>query len=182
MLRPPRSQKRTWLVTVGRNIKRLRASGQRVVPPCAGLPASSSSIHRITYNPSVLNPKPFTSHSLPLRARIAAFLGFLAVLAALLAPVSMLARDVQTGKFGGICSAGMSFAGVSGASDASGAGDDAQPSSHCDLCGATALVLPALQVPQIPCFAGTQVAQSDLPTNVGSAIPGLPFSRGPPVL
>ncbi|RYX97760.1 MAG: DUF2946 domain-containing protein [Comamonadaceae bacterium] len=125
---------------------------------------------------------PTSSQTLPLRARIAAFLGFVAVLAALLAPVSMLARDVQTGKFGGICSAGMSLAGLSGTADSSGASDDVQPSSHCELCGATALVLPALQSPQIPCFAGTQVAQSDLPADVGSAVPGLPFSRGPPVL
>lgn len=117
---------------------------------------------------------------LPWWARVAAFLGFVAVLSALLAPVSTLARDVQTGKFGGICSAGMQFVGLQDSAADPGAAGDAQPARHCELCGAPALLAPSLPDIRIPCFAGTQVAAAPLPPDTGKAIPGLPFSRGPP--
>ena len=126
------------------------------------------------YNRAVSRP-PVTvnAHRLPFWARVAALLGFLAVLSALLAPVSMLARDVQTGQFGGICSTSMSLAGLS-------QGGDAQPMPHCDFCGGPALLAPSLPAARIPCFAGTQVAATPLPPDAGKAVEGLPFSRGPP--
>ncbi|MDO9403904.1 MAG: hypothetical protein Q7T87_07740 [Polaromonas sp.] len=130
---------------------------------------------------------PLIRRSLPLSSRMAAFLGFLAVLSALLAPVAMMARDVQTGQFGGVCSAGMALAGMSVAGDvssdvdgASGAAGESSASAHCDLCGSPALLEPPLPVADIPCAPGNQVALADLPTDSGTAVAGLPFSRGPP--
>jgi hypothetical protein len=111
-------------------------------------------------------------------ARLAAFLSFLAVLSALLAPVSMLAEEVRTGQLGGICSVNTSLANSSDSSP-----DDApHAGSHCDLCGALGLALLPLAVSAIPCFAGNQVASADFPADASAAIPGLPFSRGPPAL
>jgi hypothetical protein len=111
-------------------------------------------------------------------ARLAAFLSFLAVLSALLAPVSMLAEEVRTGKLGGICSVNTAVAGDSD----SGTGDAPQSGSHCELCGALGLALLPLAFFAIPCFAGSQVASADFPAAASAAIPGLPFSRGPPAL
>ena len=111
-------------------------------------------------------------------ARLAAFLSFLAVLSALLAPVSMLAEEVRTGQLGGIC-------GVKAASSGnpdSGSGDAPQPGSHCDLCGALGWALPPLTISVSPCFAGQQVAAADFPADATTAVTGLPFSRGPPTL
>ncbi|RYF39577.1 MAG: hypothetical protein EOO25_14670 [Comamonadaceae bacterium] len=127
--------------------------------------------------------KPLNPRTLPLWSRMAVVLGFLAMLSALLAPVSMMARDVQTGKFGGVCSAAMSLAVMSTAGeravDATPAGD-AQAASHCDLCGSPALASPPPAVGAIPCAPGQQVAAASLPTPSGTAVQGLPFSRGPP--
>ncbi len=98
-------------------------------------------------------------------ARLAAWLSFLAVLSALVAPVSMLAQDVRAGKLGGICSVNTAAAGDSDSSD----GSPAQAGMHCDLCGSVGLALPALQV-----------ATVNFPADASAAVPGLPFSRGPP--
>lgn len=114
-------------------------------------------------------------------ARLATWLSFLAVAAALWAPVSMLAQDVRTGKLGGVCSVN-TFDIVSADSSDSGSGDVAQSGVRCDLCGSLALVLPALPEAAAPCFAGNQVAAADFPAATSAAIPGLPFSRGPPAL
>ena len=111
-------------------------------------------------------------------ARLAAWLSFLAVLSALWAPVSMLAQDVRTGQLGGICSVNTDLA---SASDA-GSGDAPQAGMHCDLCASLGWVPPPLAVAAIPCFPGQQVAAVDFPANLTAAIPGLPFSRGPPAL
>ena len=111
-------------------------------------------------------------------ARLAAFLSFLAVLSALLAPVSMLAEEVRTGKLGGTCSVNTALADHSG----SDTGDALAAGSHCDLCGSMGLAPPPLPVFAIPCFPGNQVASVDFPADAGAAIPGLPFSRGPPAL
>ena len=56
------------------------------------------------YNCLVHRPPlpPLTAHSF--WSRLAAFLSFVAVLSALLVPVSMLAQDVQNGELGGVCS------------------------------------------------------------------------------
>lgn len=112
-----------------------------------------------------------------LSARLGVFLGLLAVLVALLAPLSLLVEEVRTGRLGAICSASATLAGH---------GDDGtgQPSSgsHCNWCGSAALALPPLPVSSIPCFAGLDVADLALPADAPAAITGLPFSRGPPRL
>ncbi|MCY1165675.1 hypothetical protein D9M73_55860 [compost metagenome] len=119
---------------------------------------------------------------LSLWARVAAFLSFLAVLSALVAPASMLAEEVRTGKLGGICAVNSaSWSGSADAGDA-GNGNTPQAGSHCELCGASGLVLPPLPVVAIPCFPGNQLASVSLPAHSAGSIPGLPFSRGPPAL
>lgn len=131
---------------------------------------------RAAYNSGVRHI-PHTRQPLSFWTRLAACLSFVAVLSALLAPVSMLAQDVQTGKLGGVCAVNVAAA----ATQADGGnGDASQANVHCDLCGVAGLVLPPLPAAAIPCFAGDQVAALDLPANAGAAIPGLPFSRGPP--
>ena len=105
-------------------------------------------------------------------------MGFLAVLSALLAPVSLLAQEVRTGKLGGICS----LSAVSGNSSDAGPGEGPHAGAHCELCGAPGWLLPPLAVCAIPCFAGQQVADAGFPADVTVKPPGLPFSRGPPEL
>ena len=130
-----------------------------------------------TYNFAV-SYLPSSRPPLSVWARFAAWLSFLAVLSALVAPVSMLAEEVRTGKLGGICSVN---AATASSSDA-GSGDVPQAGSHCDLCGSLGLALPPLPVVVIPCFPGNRVATVDFPADLAAAIPGLPFSRGPPIL
>lgn len=113
--------------------------------------------------------------------RLATWLSFLAVAAALWAPVSMLAQDVRTGKLGGICTVN-TFDTASADSSTPADGDAAPSGMRCDLCGSLALVLPALPEAAAPCFTGNQVAVADFPAAASAAIPGLPFSRGPPAL
>jgi hypothetical protein len=133
-----------------------------------------------TYNHSVPH-HPSPRLTLSTWERLATWLSFLAVAAALWAPVSMLAQDVRTGKLGGICSVNtFDAASVDGSTPADG--DAAQSGMRCDLCGSLALVLPALPEAAVPCFAGNQVATADFPAATSAAIPGLPFSRGPPAL
>jgi hypothetical protein len=108
-------------------------------------------------------------------ARLGVFLAFLAVLAALLAPVSLLVQEVRTGKLGGICSAGLASTGKLDASS----GEALPAASHCDWCTSVALVLPP-PVSSIPCFPGFQVVIVDFPADLAASIIGLPFSRGPP--
>ena len=132
-----------------------------------------------TYNPVVHQ---VLSRQFPqaLWKRIAAFLSFLAVVSALIAPASMLAEEVRTGKLGGVCSLNTPTA---SAADAGTPGDSGAPAtgSHCDLCGSLALVLPLLAVVTIPSFPGSQVAAVFLPADVAASSVSLPFSRGPPV-
>ncbi|MEO6321256.1 MAG: DUF2946 family protein [Polaromonas sp.] len=125
-----------------------------------------------------MSHRPSLRPPLSVWAHLAAFLSFLAVLSALLAPVSMLAEEVRTGQLGGICSLNA----VSGSSADSDSGDAPQAGAHCDLCTSLGWALPPLAVAAIPCFAGQQVAAVDFPADVATAVPGLPFSRGPPAL
>jgi hypothetical protein len=101
-------------------------------------------------------------------------LGFLAVCSALLAPASMLAQDMRTGKLGGICSMG----GTGASQD--GLDDGASATGHCELCGSTAPVLPAQ-----PLRTGAPAPVTAMAVVFDNAVrsaspPGLPFSRGPP--
>ncbi|MES2508617.1 MAG: hypothetical protein V4625_01740 [Pseudomonadota bacterium] len=114
-------------------------------------------------------------------ARFAAFLSFLAVMSALVAPASMLAEEVRTGKLGGVCAVNSAFQGsADGAVSADG--DAGNTGSHCELCGSLGMALPPLEVASVPCVPGTQVADASLPSHHAGSIPGLPFSRGPPAL
>jgi hypothetical protein len=124
--------------------------------------------------PPYNHPVPTIPTSRPLWARLAAWLGFVAVFAALLAPVSMLAEDVRTGQLGGLCSA--SGGGQPG-------GDDTSPANgHCDLCGSAGLVLPPLEH-WGGCLATVTAMAVVFDDAVRSASsPGLPFGRGPPAL
>ena len=125
-------------------------------------------------------PYPHTSTPQSLWSRFAAFMSFVAVLAALLAPVSMLAQDVQSGKLGGVCSLSNLLA-SSSTDTAAADGSSAQAKgAHCDLCGAPGLVLPLLASLVIPTFPGGDVAAVFLPAHRAASVPGLPPGRGPP--
>ncbi|CAN5135548.1 hypothetical protein BH10PSE16_BH10PSE16_16790 [soil metagenome] len=121
---------------------------------------------------------PCARPSLSVWSRVAVFFSFLALLSALVAPLSMLAEEVRTGQLGGICS----FSAASGGSADAGSGDAPQAGAHCDLCTLLGWTMPPLPVAAIPCFAGQQVAAADFPADAAVTIPGLPFSRGPPAL
>ncbi len=101
------------------------------------------------------------------------------MLSALLAPVSMLAQDVQSGKLGGVCSLGKLVA--SNADDGAATGEPAQAKGvHCDMCGSPGVVLPLLALLVIPTFPGSALAPVFLPADKAAFVTGLPFSRGPP--
>ncbi|MDW5444597.1 DUF2946 family protein [Polaromonas sp. SM01] len=111
----------------------------------------------------------------PFWARFAALLGFLAVCSALLAPVSMLAEEVRTGKLGGVCSMGAAGGSVDAGSD-----EGSTASGHCDLCGSVGLGLPPLQHMDVCPVAVTAMALVFQDAVRSASSPGLPFSRGPP--
>ena len=105
------------------------------------------------------------------------------MLSALLAPVSMLAQDVQSGKLGGVCSLNNFAAANTNGDGAAGGGASAQPKgAHCDLCGAPGVVPASLVLLVIPTFPGCQVAAFTLPAALATSIPGLPPGRGPPAV
>ena len=117
----------------------------------------------------------------PLWARFAAWLGFLAVFSALLAPVSTLAEDVRTGKLGGLCTVA-SGASATAAGDLSDSDESSWAAAHCDLCGSTGPGLPSpYQAGAFPAPIPAMVAVFDDAVRSASS-PGLPFSRGPPAL
>lgn len=117
----------------------------------------------------------------PLWARFAAWLGFLAVFSALLAPVSMLAEDVRTGKLGGLCTVA-SGASSTAAGDLPGGDESSPAAAHCDLCGSAGPGLPPpYQAGVFPAPIPAMVAVFDDAVRSASS-PGLPFSRGPPAL
>ena len=109
-------------------------------------------------------------------------LGFVAVCSALLAPVTLLAEDVRTGKLGGLCSLG-ALAANADELGSSGSDDANAGAAHCDMCGSSGLGLPPLQR-QAEVFPATisaiAVVFQDALRSASSL--GLPFSRGPPAL
>lgn len=116
------------------------------------------------------NSIPLTS---PLWKRVAAFLSFVAVLLALVAPAITLAEEVRTGKLGGLCLA----------NKAAGNNGDVTPAGpHCDTCGSLAFVLPPFAQQALPSQPSQHVAGADLPFDLAARISGLPPSRGPPAL
>ncbi|WP_332776187.1 DUF2946 family protein [Polaromonas sp.] len=110
--------------------------------------------------------------------RFAAWLGLVAVFAALLSPASMLAEELRTGKLGGICTVATA---PIGDQPASGGGDgEPQAGSHCDWCGSSGFM-----AAQWPASAHFTPLDHSVPAvalaAVFSASPfGLPFSRAPP--
>lgn len=112
----------------------------------------------------------------PFWARFAALLGFLAVCSALLAPASMLAQDMRTGKLGGVCSLGSAASSFD-----AGVDDGSTATGHCDLCGSMGLGLPPL--PQETFAPATMTAMAVVFDDAvrSASSPGLPFSRGPPL-
>ncbi|MES2401933.1 MAG: DUF2946 family protein [Pseudomonadota bacterium] len=126
-------------------------------------------------------PVPSSRNRPSLWARFAAFLSFLAVVSALVAPASMLAEEVRTGKLGGVCALNSASQGSPDGADA-GNGSASKAGTHCELCGSLGMALPPLQIASIPCDPGTQVADASAPAHLAESIPGLPFSRGPPAL
>ncbi len=107
------------------------------------------------------------------------WLGLLAVFSALVAPATMLAEEVRTGKLGGLCSAQSRVA-----SDPTSSGEAAlQAGTHCDWCSSVGLAPPTLLALAIlPTAPGTFLGLPDSPTRWAASITGLPFSRGPPYL
>ena len=112
-----------------------------------------------------------TSPILPLWNRVAAFLSFVAVVSALIAPAFILAEELRTGKLGGVCL-------VDNAVD--GSGDAVPAGSHCDSCGSLAFALPPFAAQAVPTSPGHHVAGVLLSFDLAARISGLPPSRGPP--
>lgn len=119
---------------------------------------------------------------MPAWARLLVLLGLLALLSAQTRPAALLTRSVAAGHLDVICSSqGLAVAGAA-AHDA-GTRDEApsrHAGAHCDLCLSTGWTFLPLSVCAIPSYAGEQVAAADFPAQACAAIPGLPFSRGPP--
>ena len=139
-----------WMITVGVGIAQLDVSIIRAVFTQLSSPSN-----------------------LPLWKRIAAFLSFVAVLAALIGPAAMLAEEVRTGKLGGLCL-------VSTPTD--GSGDVTPAGSHCDSCGSLAFALPPFTAQPLPSQPGQRVAGLAFSFDLAGLVEGLPPSRGPPVL
>ena len=105
-------------------------------------------------------------------------MGFLAVLSALAAPVSMLAEDVRTGKLGGLCSLNTTDSTEKGV--AGGSNKARQTSTHCELCGTPAIALLVSVNTPTGTFALLHLATFHLPETLANVVVGLPFGRGPP--
>lgn len=105
---------------------------------------------------------------------LATWLSLLAVCSALLGPASVLAQEMRTGTWTGLCSAGMATAHDGQAPDGEG--------GHCDLCA-----LPGLgaELPQVQAWTAQPAAPAQLPwrfARLGEADSAHPAIRGPPVL
>lgn len=119
----------------------------------------------------------------PLWARLATWLGFLAVFSALLSPVTMLTEEMRTGKLGGLCSVVSSISDAGSTGDmGSDPGDTSLASGHCDLCGVQGLCLPPLQQAELLSPGAATMAAVFQNAVRSASSPGLPFSRGPPQL
>jgi Protein of unknown function (DUF2946) len=107
------------------------------------------------------------------------WMGLLAVFSALVAPATLLAEEVRTGKLGGLCSAQSRVA-----SDPASGNDAAlQAGSHCDWCSSVSLAPPPLLASVMrPVALAHQIALPDSPADLVASVSGLPFSRGPPLL
>ncbi len=99
------------------------------------------------------------------------------MVAALAAPVSLLAQYVGNGKLGGLCSAEPVLDGP-----LQGEPESSHPGAHCSLCASTGLALLPLAIfTQAPVLS-YEPALRMAPGDRAVIVSGLPFSRGPPVL
>ena len=97
--------------------------------------------------------------------------------AALAAPVSLMAQDVGSGKFGGICYAEPVLDGLQ-----QGEQEPTHPGGHCSLCASSGLALPPLAFYTQAPLLSYELALRMAPSDRAVIVSGLPFSRGPPVL
>ena len=125
-----------------------------------------------------MTPWPAPRSVLSVWSRWVACLGMVAVVAALWAPVAMLAQEARTGVLGGVCSAS---AGSDSHADPT-ASTTPHAAMHCDLCCTALLPLPQLPASVIPSVPGPHVAVADVPAHWATVVAGLPFSHGPPTL
>lgn len=123
----------------------------------------------------------FARPALPVWVRVAAFFSFLAILAALAAPLSVLAQEVRSGQLSGICSLNSPENASINAGNGPGNGAP-HAGAHCELCASPGGAwLPMALVPGL-WLAGRPQAVAPFPVVAGAAVAGLPFSRGPPAL
>ncbi len=106
------------------------------------------------------------------------------MLSALIAPASMLAEEVRTGKLGGVCLANKANKTdkVNTAINGGESGSVTPSVTHCDSCGSLVIALPFFAAQHLPSEPSQQVAGVALPFDAAAAISGLPPSRGPPAL
>ena len=113
------------------------------------------------------------------------------MLLALVAPITMLAEEVRTGKLGGICSVNkaasnsLAFSGVNtenGTGIGADTGTAAPLDSHCDWCASVVPAFSSQPTVAIPFSPGNQLASVSFLAIRAASISGLPFSRGPPTL
>lgn len=161
------------------SLKVAKVAGTFRLKFCSGFSAARSAIH----NSGVLNTPTTQRHAFAFAAvrragsRLAVWLSLLAIFSALVAPASMLAEEVRTGKLGGLCSVQSRIDG------ALSAGDEAalSPAAHCDWCASPAFSMPppirGVFAPVVASVFSVLASSGLLPD---LAPVGLPFSRGPP--
>lgn len=104
-------------------------------------------------------------------------MGVLAVFLALVAPATLLAEDMRTGKLGGLCSV-QSRTAIDPASDEN---TGFFATSHCGGCFTASLAPPPMQASAPRQTRPVQrVAPIDCLADLAALVTGLPFSRGPP--
>ncbi len=114
-----------------------------------------------------------TPGSHPRFARLAFWLSLLALCSALWAPVSVLAQEMRTGQWTGLCSA-------TGASHAQADGDEG--AGHCGLCAWPGL---ASVLPSAPALPAPAAPVQDRATDSAPQVPApwnRPAIRGPPFM
>lgn len=131
------------------------------------------------YNYSVLLTFSSTSQCRGLWARFTALLSLVAIFSVLVAPASLLAEEVRTGKLGGVCN--VRAVSTADAQGSIGANGSPHASLHCEICGATtALPPPALAKVAMAGNSDSPVSVLKAVPRLSSAVAGLPFGRGPP--
>lgn len=114
--------------------------------------------------------------TVPVRVRyLALWLSLLALAAALLAPASVLAQEMRTGIWTGLCSAAPATEDAA-QSHASGEG------GHCGLCVLPGPALPPARLASVAPPAGTQLAPAPALVGLAAQASERPRIRAPPAL